>query len=416
MWHIMVWRLSTRALIAGFSLLMVACGSDSRSPTSPSLGDLGTVATIRGQVRSLGNGDSSVFTGLTVGVVGSALSTMVESSGWFTLGNVEPGPVRLRFTGAGIDAQLDIGPVQSGQIIDVKVTVNGSDVVLDDRSDSAEDTHLEGPVTSLGGACPSVTFRIGGTLVRASVGTMFDDGGCTALRNGDRVRVDGIQQPDGSVQATEIEVDELENGRPGDDGPDSDGGSEVHPEGAVTSLGGACPSLTFRVDGIVVRTSAATMFDDGGCTALRNGDRVRVDGIQQPDGSVQATEVEIDEPDDDDAAETVALNLEIDPDEWRLDWAAGSQSGSGGASVRIRISGSAADRIDPDALDVSGPGGTIQPERTEVDEDLEAEFSKVDAISLVGGAQDGETVLIAVQGRLADGTPFSVERNVSIRE
>ena len=329
MWHIMVWRLSTRALIAGFSLLMVACGSDSRSPTSPSLGDLGTVATIRGQVRSLGNGDSSVFTGLTVGVVGSALSTMVESSGWFTLGNVEPGPVRLRFTGAGIDAQLDIGPVQSGQIIDVKVTVNGSDVVLDDRSDSAEDTHLEGPVTSLGGACPSVTFRIGGTLVRASVGTMFDD---------------------------------------------------------------------------------------GGCTALRNGDRVRVDGIQQPDGSVQATEVEIDEPDDDDAAETVALNLEIDPDEWRLDWAAGSQSGSGGASVRIRISGSAADRIDPDALDVSGPGGTIQPERTEVDEDLEAEFSKVDAISLVGGAQDGETVLIAVQGRLADGTPFSVERNVSIRE
>ena len=65
---------------------------------------------------------------------------------------------------------------------------------------------------------------------------------------------------------------------------------------------------------------------------------------------------------------------------------------------------------------MSGPGGIIQPGSTDVDEDLEAEFAKVDAIGLIGGAQVDETVLITVQGQLTDGTPFSLERDVGVRE
>ena len=506
-------------LFVGCSLLAAACSGGGGSPTSPTPGgDPGVdrVATIRGRVRSSGDtgGGSSPIV-LTVSIVGSSVSTPVDASGHFTLEDVQPGSVQLRFTGPGVDALLDIGPVQAGQVITVDVTVNGSDATLESPPDSGEDAHLEGALTSLGGACPNVTFRVNGTLIHTSAATIFDDGGCAALDNGDRVRVDGVQQPDGSVQATEVEVDEpaddgsdddppggdapddgdeddgevhpegtvtslggacpnvtfrvdgtpirtsaatmfddggcaaLENGdrvridgvqqpdgsvqatevevdEPADDGSDDDppGGDapddgdeddgEVHPEGTVTSLGGACPNVTFRVDGTPIRTSAATMFDDGGCAALENGDHVRVDGHQQPDGSVQATEVEVDEADDD--PETVALDLEIDPDDWRLEWAEGGQSGGGGANVRVRISGSGASQIDLATIEMSGPTGTISPVSTEVDDELEAEFSKVEAIGLIGGAQDGDTVRITVQGRLADGTLFSLEHDATIRE
>lgn len=412
-------------LFVGCSLLAAACSGGGGSPTSPTPGgDPGVdrVATIRGRVRSSGDtgGGSSPIV-LTVSIVGSSVSTPVDASGHFTLEDVQPGSVQLRFTGPGVDALLDIGPVQAGQVITVDVTVNGSDATLESPPDSGEDAHLEGALTSLGGACPNVTFRVNGTLIHTSAATIFDDGGCAALDNGDRVRVDGVQQPDGSVQATEVEVDEpaddgSDDDPPGGDAPDDgdEDDGEVHPEGTVTSLGGACPNVTFRVNGTLIRTSAATMFDDGGCAALENGDHVRVDGHQQPDGSVQATEVEVDEADDD--PETVALDLEIDPDDWRLEWAEGGQSGGGGANVRVRISGSGASQIDLATIEMSGPTGTISPVSTEVDDELEAEFSKVEAIGLIGGAQDGDTVRITVQGRLADGTLFSLEHDATIRE
>ena len=406
--------------LIGCSLFAAAC-SGGGSPTSPSpAGDTGFgAATIRGQVRVLGgNGSGPAPTALTVSVLGSSVSAPVDESGGFTLANVEPGPVQLRFTGPGVDAQVDIGPVQSGQTIDVEVIVSGSGAVLENPIDSGDDIHAQGVVTGLGGACPNVSFRVTGILVRTSAATMFDDDGCAALANGDRVRVDGTQQPDGSVQATEVEVDGPDDGSPDVDGPDdtSDDDGEVRLEGTVTSLGGACPNITFRVDGILVLTSAATMFEHGDCATLRNGEGVRVDGHQQPNGSVQATEVDVDEPEDDDAPETVALDLEIDPDEWRLDWAAGSQSGGGGANLRVRISGNGANQIDSATIEMSGPSGTISPVSLEHDDDVEAEFAKADAIGVIGGAQDGETVSIAVHGQLVGGTPFILTRDVDIEE
>ena len=63
---------------------------------------------------------------------------------------------------------------------------------------------------------------------------------------------------------------------------------------------------------------------------------------------------------------------------------------------------------------MSGPGGTLPEGSTDVDEDLE--FAKVDAIGLIAGAQVDETVPITVHGQLSDGTPFSLERDVRVRE
>ena len=494
-------------LIVSCSLLAGACSSDSGFPTSPSpVGDASASgATVQGQVRSLGG--ESLPIGLTVSVVGTEISVDADSEGRFTLENVPPGPVALRFSGPGVDAQLDIGVVAAGERVEVEVAVSGSNAVLEGPPDSNDEVHVEGAVTGLGGACPNVTFRVGGVLVRTSAATRFDDGGCGAIDNGDQVRVDGFQQPDGSVQATEVEVDvevdddggpgsddpgggngstevhiegavsglggacpslnfrvdgvlirtsaattfddggcgalnnrdqvridgfqqpdgsvqatEVEVDESGDDGGsgsdgsgDGDADTEVHVEGAITGLGGACPSVTFRVGGVSIRTSAATTFDDGGCAALNNGDQVRVDGFQQPDGSVEATEVEVDQAADDDPS-PISLDLEIDPDEWRLEWVDGSQSGGGGDTVRIRIRGPGADQIDPDTVEMSGPGGIIQPVTTDIGGDFRAEFRKVDAIALVGDAEDGDSVRITVRGQMNGGSPFSLARDVLVRE
>jgi hypothetical protein len=42
----------------------------------------------------------------------------------------------------------------------------------------------------------------------------------------------------------------------------------------------------------MVRTSAATVFDDVTCANLANGARVEVDGIEQSDGSILATRID----------------------------------------------------------------------------------------------------------------------------
>ena len=85
-----------------------------------------------------------------------------------------------------------------------------------------------------------------------------------------------------SVIAAEISVDDDE------DGDDED--TELR--GAVSGLIGICPGLTFFVSGTRVVTDAATRFEDGTCTTLRNDMRVEVDGRRQSDGSLLATEVD----------------------------------------------------------------------------------------------------------------------------
>ena len=61
----------------------------------------------------------------------------------------------------------------------------------------------------------------------------------------------------------------------------------------VAGLTGACPAITFTVNGVTVTTSMATKFE-APCAQITNGKRVEVDGTRQPNGSIAATEVEFD--------------------------------------------------------------------------------------------------------------------------
>jgi hypothetical protein len=95
--------------------------------------------------------------------------------------------------------------------------------------------------------------------------------------------VKGTRQPNGSVLATKIDIDN----------PDPD----VEVNGVVAGRGGSCPALTFTVNGVTIATQAATRYEDGLCGDIQNGTRVEVKGIRQSNGTVLADKIDIDHPD-----------------------------------------------------------------------------------------------------------------------
>ena len=59
--------------------------------------------------------------------------------------------------------------------------------------------------------------------------------------------------------------------------------------GAVASLAGACPSLTFTIDGTAAAVNTATSYGGGGsCADLKNGDRRAAVGARNSDGRLVA--------------------------------------------------------------------------------------------------------------------------------
>jgi hypothetical protein len=62
-------------------------------------------------------------------------------------------------------------------------------------------------------------------------------------------------------------------------------------EGSLGGLKGTCPALSFGVNGFQVVTNSATSFVGAECSALKSGNKVRVKGTRQADGSILATSV-----------------------------------------------------------------------------------------------------------------------------
>ncbi len=58
--------------------------------------------------------------------------------------------------------------------------------------------------------------------------------------------------------------------------------------GIVTGLAGSCPTVTFALEGKAIAAIAATHYDGGACSDVKNGVRVKVSGATQPNGSIAA--------------------------------------------------------------------------------------------------------------------------------
>jgi hypothetical protein len=241
----------------------------------------GTV--LGGGTASGGIGASSV-SGLRVSVSGTGLQTTTDGSGRFTLGGVPSGRVELRFEGGGVDARLEVEGLQSGQTLTLTVRVSGSSASKVD--DNGSEVELRGKVDSVG----SDSLVVSGRTIRVDASTRVLDQRnlpipLAGVKAGDLVEVEGTAQPDGSLLASKVKLeddqDEVEQ--------------EVEFRGAITSLG------PLTVAGRVVKTDGSTRYlgrknePVAAGDVLKLGNTVEVEGVEQADKSVLAKKIKLED-------------------------------------------------------------------------------------------------------------------------
>lgn len=308
-------RWSIGSLVAGALVVTVACGGSknpaapsavaadpglvtSGSPSSgspgsgtpggsPTVGVTGSAAVVG--VVTTGSAGRSVRTsgaGLSVQVVGTNLSAGVGNDGSFSLQGVPSGDVKLHFSGDGIDATVTLSSVQSGQSIEIKVTVSGSTGSIDSDSrkgGDATERELEGKVESLG----ADALVVAGQSVRVNASTVVRQDGRTMafsdIKVGTRVHVKA--RTDGSsLLATAIDI----QAEPGE--------QPLEAKGTVSALSGSCPTLSFTLGSVTVETSSSTAFGAGACAALKNGATVEANGTKDAaTGHLKAKTVKIED-------------------------------------------------------------------------------------------------------------------------
>ena len=409
----------------------VACGG-SVNPTAPTFVTQGSGSSFLsgqsfsvvdgtllqgGQLSSEAAGGSTVSaavaSGVTVTVVGTNITVITDGSGKFHLKNVPSGDVQLLFQGSGISATITLKSVGSSQHVKIKVVVQSTtaQVVEDERDEFDEAEGIVDAVDSLG----STFTLVGGPTIGVDNSTWWDTGGdlksfddlVSAHERGQRIEVEArvMTTEAGTLLAIVLkaETEEEEN--------------EIEVEGFVRSVDRVGRSLTL-VDGTIVRVDDETRFDDDGLSdliaiadAVDGGAmvKVEVEGSLQDDLSILASKIK---------AEVDDLELEIKPDEWRVDWATGSSSGSGDDTVEARIEGGRFAEIDPNSITMEGPDGVIRPVATDPeDKRFEAEFLKSDAIGIVASLPVGTKVTITVRGTfITDGTLWELTDEIEIEE
>ncbi|HKW01463.1 MAG TPA: DUF5666 domain-containing protein [Vicinamibacterales bacterium] len=250
---------------------------------------------------------------LNVSVVGTALNTSVDDKNTFVLRSVPGGDVQLRVSGSGVDGRVTLTAVSTQDTIDLVISVNGATVAMQSEhrngaADPPNARELNGVVAAFTGTPAAFQFMVGSDLVKGDAGTAFQDGAFANLVNGARVEVKGTQQS-GFVQATRIEFDD--DARPVPPPAATPAPAPVptpapvpvpndeDADGAIASLTGGIPNLTFVAGGVTVHTNAATLVKRQGVTldltALHTGLIVEVEGARQSDGSLLARKIQIED-------------------------------------------------------------------------------------------------------------------------
>ncbi|HJR58450.1 MAG TPA: DUF5666 domain-containing protein [Vicinamibacterales bacterium] len=198
------------------------------------------------------------------------------------------GDANTEFFGDGDDADT-FADLENGVRVEVKgvqrdgfvyaqrIHINGDDEDGDDDQESSASIH--GTLTAITGS----VLTVGGTTVHTTSSTEVKRRGdvqtLAELRIGQDLHVIGVRQPDGSIDARRIEIND-----------DATGG-EFEIEGSAGGVSGACLTLSFSINGYSIRTTATTIFDGIACSAIKSGTQLKVHGISQSDNSVVATVV-----------------------------------------------------------------------------------------------------------------------------
>ena len=209
-------RRSVLALFITLGLVALSC-SDRESPTSPTSRSAG-LAAISGTLlatsdATAGRGGAAAgepVASVTVRAVSTGQTTQTDAAGRFTLTGLAPGSIALQFSGPGIQAYATVA-VSPGATAKVTVTVSRgrSTVNVSPRSDGTE-----GAVMSITAPKFMLTNPRGTFTIATDSNTQFRKGGATAgfgdLKLGQQVEVDGSSQPDGSILAARVQIENPE--------------------------------------------------------------------------------------------------------------------------------------------------------------------------------------------------------------
>lgn len=160
-------------------------------------------------VPMAGNG-AAAGNSVTVTIVGTGASTTLDGNGSFTLDNVPPGAVTLRFQGRGSDALLTIAGIEADDHISIAVTLNGNNARLDkrDTDNRGNGVQVNGRIDQIDTANQLLRVNLQTVLVQQA--TFIRHGNRTFrfsdLRVGDHVQVKG-RRDGASFVATEIKVE-----------------------------------------------------------------------------------------------------------------------------------------------------------------------------------------------------------------
>src|SRR5438309_1606387 len=263
-------QISTRSLsVLVLVLLAAACGSASDPDSMPAANGGGVV-----QGSVMGGGSPN----MRVAVPSSSAATSTDSAGGFVLTDVPKGAAALQFSGGGQNATLATTPMVSGEFRRLTVSISGSSAT---EHNEQTETEFEGTVDAIDGRALTVAGRK--VTVTDATKIRKDDAAATFadLVRGTPVEVEGTLNADGSVTASEIEIE------------DKNEAERVAFVGTLTQVAGN----TLTVGGRLVNVGSATVIVKGDTTLtladLKVGDRLLVRGTVQADMSVNATRVRV---------------------------------------------------------------------------------------------------------------------------
>ena len=286
-------RQITALLLAAVFSVAAACSSN--NPSSPSSLDgvsvSGSIVTPGGGgagTNSIGAGPGTSVTipaGLTITVVGTTNTAVVNSNGTFTINGVPAGNVDLRLNGPGWSALISLLELQTGQIVTITITLEGSTASLDsDLRRGPAGEQLEGRVESLPPTTPAGTLIVAGRKVTTSNATNFVMQGQPAtfadLAIGQRVHVKGQPGVD-SLLATWVNIQNT----------NTDVGLNFN--GNVSEFTGTAAAFQFKVNGQLIKGDNLTVFfGNSSFSELANGKKVEVKGAMK-DGYVYASRIHV---------------------------------------------------------------------------------------------------------------------------
>jgi hypothetical protein len=292
-------------LAAGMTVATVACGGGSASMTGPEAAATAVSpqvgATIAGAVQSgaaaAGEIGASSVSGLRVSVTGTSLQATTDGSGRFTLSGVPSGRIELRFQGSGIDARLELEGLQNGQTLTLTIRVSGSSATrVDDDDDDDGEVEFKGKVDSVGAS----SLVVAGRTVKLDASTrLLDHDGMmiplSGFHQGDFVEVEGTPESDGTVLAKKVKLEETDEDEEEDEEEDDEEGQEVEFTGTISRLN------PLVIAGRTVKTDGSTRYFGRkretlpSSEVLKINNKVEVEGHKQPDNSVLAKKIELED-------------------------------------------------------------------------------------------------------------------------